>query len=168
MSKPLKIAIVDDHPLFLMGTRLAMMPFYDLNHIRTFSSGKLFLDSISDFMPEVVLLDIVMPEMDGLQVAERIRSNYPEVKILVLSAETDEATVLKSIEIGVNGFISKASQPEELYNAIETIVDGANYYGCDIALIIKDVTANKYGEFTEYDFTYSRLEKNLEKEVNGK
>ncbi|MBR5982878.1 MAG: response regulator transcription factor [Bacteroidales bacterium] len=143
MSRQLKIAIVDDHPLFMMGTRMAMMPFYDLNLIRTFSSGKKFLESLHDFMPEVVLLDIIMPEMDGLQVAERLRNECPEMKILVLSAETDEATVLKAMEIGVNGFISKASQPEELYNAIETIVDGANYFGCDIALILKEVAASK-------------------------
>jgi len=143
MSRQLKLAIVDDHPLYLMGTRMAMMPFYDLNFIRTFSSGKLFLESMSNFMPEVVLLDIVMPEMNGLQVAERLKSDYPDVKILILSAETEEATVLKAIEIGVNGFISKASHPEEIYNAIETIVNGANYYGCDIALILKEITANK-------------------------
>lgn len=143
MSKQLKIAIVDDHPLFMIGTRMAMMPFYDLNHIRTFSSGKKFLESMSDFMPDVVLLDIVMPEMDGLQVSERLRSEYPDVKILILSAETEEATILKAVEIGVNGFISKASHPDEIYNAIETIVDGADYFGCDIALILKGITANR-------------------------
>ena len=143
MSKQLKIAIVDDHPLFMIGTRMAMMPFYDLNLIRTFSSGKKFLESMSDFMPDVVLLDIVMPEMDGLQVSERLRSEYPDVKILILSAETEEATILKAVEIGVNGFISKASHPDEIYNAIETIVDGADYFGCDIALILKGITANR-------------------------
>jgi DNA-binding NarL/FixJ family response regulator len=143
MSKQLKIAIVDDHPLFMIGTRMAMMPFYDLNIIRTFSSGKQFLESISDFMPDIVLLDIVMPEMNGLQVSERLKSDYPDVKILILSAETEEDTVLKAVEIGVNGFISKSSHPNEIHNAIETIVDGANYYGCDIALILKEVAANK-------------------------
>lgn len=156
MSKQLKIAIVDDHPLYMIGTRMAMMPFYDLNLIRTFSSGKQFLESISDFMPDIVLLDIVMPEMNGLQVSEKLKSDYPDVKILILSAETEEATVLKAVEIGVNGFISKSSHPNEIHNAIETIVDGANYYGCDIALILKEVTTNK--KVQDYMFSERELE----------
>ncbi len=143
MSRQVKIAIVDDHPLFMIGTRMAMMPFYDLNLIRTFSSGKNFLESMPEFMPEVVLLDIIMPEMNGLQVAQRLKDEYPDVKILILSAETDEDTVLKAMEIGVDGFISKASQPEEIYNAIETIIAGADYFGCDIALILRKITENK-------------------------
>ena len=143
MSRQVKIAIVDDHPLFMIGTRMAMMPFYDLNLIRTFSSGKNFLESIPEFMPDAVLLDIIMSEMNGLQVAQKLKDEYPDMKILILSAETDEDTVLKAMEIGVNGFISKASQPEEIYNAIETIVDGATYFGCDIALILRKITENK-------------------------
>lgn len=119
------------------------MPFYDLNLIRTFSSGKSFLESMPEFMPEAVLLDIIMPEMNGLQVAQRLKDEYPDVKILILSAETDEDTVLKAMEIGVDGFISKASQPEEIYNAIETILAGADYFGCDIALILRKITENK-------------------------
>lgn len=143
MSKQLKIAIVDDHPLFLMGTRMAMMPFYDLNLIRTFSSGKEFLESLPSFMPDVVLLDIIMPEMNGLQVSEKLRAEYQNIKILILSAETDEETILKAVEIGVNGFISKASQPNDIYNAIETIADGADYFGRDIAQILNEVAAGK-------------------------
>lgn len=143
MSKQLKIAIVDDHPLFLMGTRMAMMPFYDLNLIRTFSSGKEFLESLPSFMPDVVLLDIIMPEMNGLQVTEKLRAEYQNIKILILSAETDEETILKAVEIGVNGFISKASQPNDIYNAIETIADGADYFGRDIAQILNEVAAWK-------------------------
>ncbi|MBQ1607113.1 MAG: response regulator transcription factor [Bacteroidales bacterium] len=126
-----------------MGTRMAMMPFYDLNLIRTFSSGKEFLESLPSFMPDVVLLDIIMPEMNGLQVTERLRAEYQNIKILILSAETDEETILKAVEIGVNGFISKASQPNDIYNAIETIADGADYFGRDIAQILNEVAAGK-------------------------
>ena len=143
MSKALKIAIVDDHPLFLIGTRMALMPFYELNSIRTFSSGPLFFEAYNDFMPQIVLLDISMPEMNGLQVAEKIRKDNLDLKILILSAETDEDTVIKAMEIGVNGFISKSSLPEELYNAIETILDGADYFGTDIARILKSVAETR-------------------------
>jgi len=140
MSKDVRIAIVDDHPLFLIGTRMALMPFYNLNNIRTFSSGPVFFDSYAEFCPQVVLLDISMPEMNGLQVAEKIRKEKYDLKILILSAETDEETILKAMEIGVNGFISKSSHPDELYNAIETILDDAEYFGVDIAKILKSIT----------------------------
>ena len=143
MKRQLKIAIIDDHPLFLMGTRMALMPFYDINSIRTFSSGRQFFDAVAEFKPEVVLLDIIMPEMNGLQVAQKLHDEFPDIKILIFSAETDEATILKAMEIGVDGFISKASQPEELCNAIETITEGANYFGRDIAQILKEVSATK-------------------------
>ena len=62
---------------------------------------------------------------------------------MILSAETDEETILKAVEIGVNGFISKASQPNDIYNAIETIADGADYFGRDIAQILNEVASGK-------------------------
>ncbi|MBQ5571856.1 MAG: response regulator transcription factor, partial [Bacteroidales bacterium] len=73
----------------------------------------------------------------------RLRAEYQNIKILILSAETDEETILKAVEIGVNGFISKASQPNDIYNAIETIADGADYFGRDIAQILNEVAAGK-------------------------
>ncbi|MBO4614970.1 MAG: response regulator transcription factor [Bacteroidales bacterium] len=143
MSKVVKIAIVDDHPLFRIGTRMALMPFYELNNISTYATGQLFFEAYNDFKPQIVLLDIMMPEMNGLQVAEKIKAENLDVKILVLSAETDEATILKAMEIGVDGFISKSALPEEIYNAIETILAGADYFGEDIAKILKAVAEEK-------------------------
>ena len=156
MPKPLKIAIVDDHPLILLGTRMALMPFCDLNYIKTVGSGKEFFEMLPDFVPDIVLLDVVMPEMNGLQVSEKLKSEYPEIKILILSAESDVSTILKAIEIGVNGFISKASQPKELFNAIETVVDGADYFGRDIAQILREVSAQT--KFAEDMFSPRELE----------
>ena len=103
----------------------------------------MFFEAYNEFQPQIVLLDISMPEMNGLQVAEKIRNDNLDLKILILSAETDEDTVIKAMEIGVNGFISKSSLPEELYNAIETILDGADYFGTDIARILKSVAETK-------------------------
>ena len=138
-AKMVNIIIVDDHQMFRMGVRMYIeSSCKDICVVAEVESGeKLFL------LPQlttasVVVLDIEMsPGMNGIEVARRLKSIYPDLKILAVSALTSQEVVEAMIDTGVNGFISKSKGDyETLANAIRTIADGYEYYGVDISKIL--------------------------------
>lgn len=153
MNYPVKLFIVEDHPLVRAGLSLTLSQ----------GSGKYVIAAEAGSVAEalrllptvdadVVLLDIMLPDGTGLEIARKIRSTRPLLKILVLSAETDEDMILQLVESGVDGFVSKNIPPVELYTAIEYVADGAQYFGKDISKIIRDVNNarnNRNVQFTE-------------------
>jgi two-component system response regulator NreC len=155
-SQIIRVIIVDDHTLFRMG----MVAIFHTNHpdIRIVAEAedgkKLF--TLLPFTPvDIVLLDINLPDMNGVDIAHRLRREYSAVKILAISAENDSATIEAMINAGIDGFISKQnSKAEELSEAIRTVMRGLEYFGRDISSIIfgvylsKKKTAAVSNEFT--------------------
>ena len=142
------VFIVDDHSLFRLGTRY----FLENNNLPVKVLGE--ADSGYDLfvklkqlkeLPQVILLDILMPDMSGVEVLEKLRELYPQIKVLVLSSETAFATINKMMNIGKEGFISKAAPYHDLVGAIISISEDVPYFGCDISRIINSVGAIKGG-----------------------
>jgi DNA-binding NarL/FixJ family response regulator len=93
---------------------------------------------------DLVLLDINLPDVWGVDVARRLRREYPDIKILAVSAENTSETIQAMIEAGIDGFISKQqSDPDELASAIRTVISGVEYFGRDVASIIYKVYVAK-------------------------
>ena len=152
------VIIVDDHRLFRMALKSAIRSDHpDICVSGEADSGdKLFaLPSLAT--ADLVLLDINLPgSMGGAEVAHRLRSGYPNVKILAISGENSAETVQTMLEAGIDGFISKQQgDTDELANAIRTVTGGLEYFGRDISSIIigvyvaKKKTATVTPEFTE-------------------
>jgi two-component system response regulator NreC len=141
----IQIIIVDDHRMFRMGVRLAIQSFCpDMRIAGEADCGKaLFaLDALAT--ADLVLLDINLPDMNGADITRRLRSDYPAVKILAISAENNDATVRAMLDAGIDGFISKQrSGDDELAEAIRSVVNGEEYFGRDIAAIIYDLYVAK-------------------------
>ncbi len=138
------VFIVDDHSLFRLGTRY----FLENNNLPVKVLGE--ADSGYDLfvkleLPQMILLDILMPDMSGVDVLEKLRELYPQIKVLVLSSETAFATINKMMNIGIEGFISKAAPYHDLVGAIVSISEDVPYFGCDISRIINSVGAIKGG-----------------------
>jgi len=152
-----RIIVVDDHRLFRMGLRAAFESAHpDLCIAGEADTGEELFRILASTPAEVVLLDINLPDMWGVEVSRRLCSDYPEVKILAVSAENTVETIQAMIETGIHGFISKRNgDPDELAEAIRTVVSGVEYFGRDIAAIIFDLyvskkkTATVTNEFTE-------------------
>jgi DNA-binding NarL/FixJ family response regulator len=156
-QKVIQVIILDDHKMFRMGLKAAFQ--YDYPDIRITGEAECGMELFT--LPnlstaDVILLDVNLPDISGVEVAYRLRYEYPAIKILVLSAENDEDTIQKMIEIGINGFISKQKgDSDELAHAIRTVVSGIEYYERDIAAIIygvyvaKKKTVTVTGEFTD-------------------
>jgi DNA-binding NarL/FixJ family response regulator len=126
---PLQIVIVDDHRLFRSGiaSLISNLPQYKI----LFEAGdgaELTGKLTPKLKPDILLLDINMPRKDGIETAQWIRSNYPDVKIIVLSMFEDAEKVLQMIKIGVKGYLLKDAEPAEFELALAKVADGDVYY----------------------------------------
>jgi len=122
-TEPIKIAIVDDHTLFRSGVAALMGEFTELEVVFEASNGQqmqqLLLKSES---PQVILMDINMPVMDGYETTTWLKGHYPKIMVLALSMYEDDKAVINMIKSGACGYVLKQSKPRELLEAIQSIV----------------------------------------------
>lgn len=132
----LRIAIVDDHKIVRDGIKAMLMPFRDIVIAGETTDAETMLERIKEIAPDLLLLDLMLPGMDGNTLAEHLRKRVPEVKILILSSNTDEVSIIRAVQAGVNGYVSKDASGDELIKAIRTIENGEEYFGETISGII--------------------------------
>lgn len=143
MKRGHRIAILEDHPLTRAGIKLALQPHYSIV-IEATTARELFQGlSKQEEETELLLLDIILPDMSGVEVARWIKSEYPEMKILVFSADNTTETVRQLLEIGVDGLLSKNSSDKTICQAVETIIDGGHFYLEDEAKLERDILISK-------------------------
>jgi two-component system response regulator NreC len=153
----IQVIIVDDHRLFRIGLKASINADYsDIQVVGEAESGKNLFTLLASTSADVILLDINLPGMSGAEIARLLRRDYPDVKILAVSAEDSIETVNTMLEAGIDGFISKQQGDiDELAHAIRSVANGLEYYGRDIAPIIfgvyvsKKKTATVTEEFTD-------------------
>ena len=120
MNRPIKVAIADDHALFRAGVRTSLMGKKDVELIAEADNGMQLLNLLKHIDPDVILLDIQMPIMDGIQTLPEIRKLYPHIKVIILSMHNDHSMISKLMEIGANSYLTKNSDSETIYQAIRT------------------------------------------------
>ena len=132
------IIITDDHKLFRMGIHSLLNDFAFVNNIYEAGNGIELLDQIDKVpsKPHVVLLDIKMPEMDGMEANRQLRELYPDIKVIILTMEDDEQFILHMINEGVNGYLMKNADPEELELAIKKVISNDFYFSDDISALV--------------------------------
>ena len=123
----IKVALVDDQTLFLKGLRLILEGYEEIEIIIEANSGAEFLSTLSEKVPDVVLLDLKMPGMDGIEVAERLKASHPEVKIILLTMHDDERFIQHVLAVGANGYLLKNEEPTVLRDAINKVLH-QDYY----------------------------------------
>ncbi len=123
-----RLILVDDHQMFLDGLELILGSQPGLQILATARNGFAALSEIETHQPDVVLTDLNMPEMDGLELVKRLKAKFPEIKILVLSMMNDKETVSNIMEVEAEGFILKDSNKSDLVKAIQAIHNGETYY----------------------------------------
>lgn len=121
------IVLVDDHVLFRNGFRMLLENISGIHVTGEASNGQEFLEILQKGVPDLVFLDISMPVMDGCIAAQKALSQYPDLKIIVLSMYGDDSYYYNLVEKGVKGFMLKSSDFKEVLLAIETVLEGGNY-----------------------------------------
>ncbi len=123
----IRVLIVDDHMLLRdgLGALLELAP--DIEVVGEAGNGREALDKVRELLPDVVLMDIEMPVMDGLEAARRIRAQYPQSKVLILSQHDDASHVVDAVEAGVRGYVGKTAASAELAASIRSVHRGDSY-----------------------------------------
>src|SRR5438874_7469951 len=124
----IKIAIADDHQIFRDGIKMALSNKANLKMLWEAEDGKDLMHKISIKKPDVLLMDIRMPEIDGISAIEMLRKEYEDIKIIVLTMYDDQQMISKMMEMGANAYLTKTTDPEEIYNAIITCMNDDFYF----------------------------------------
>jgi DNA-binding NarL/FixJ family response regulator len=142
-SGPIQVVLVDDHLLIRKGMVELVNGFAGYTVAWEADNGKDFIDRLSpQQLPDIVLLDIKMPVMDGFETAQWMEQRYPNVKILALSMFNDDETIMKMLIAGVNGYILKNADPTELRAALKALEAGESYFSNHVT---KALLANLQG-----------------------
>lgn len=123
-----KICVVDDHEIFRDGLKFILSQVLNYQIVGEAGNGKEFLNLLTHMQPDVVLMDISMPEMDGIDASEQALKKCPGIKIIALSSYGDDLYYYKMVKAGVMGFVQKKSGKDELEKAINTVMNGENYF----------------------------------------
>jgi two-component system response regulator NreC len=123
----LHILLVDDHEIVREGVKLLVNSQSDMQVVGEAANGEIAVKKTGELHPNIVLMDVSMPELNGMKATKRIRRLYPSVKILTLTRHTDDGYLQQLIQAGANGYILKQSAPNELINAIRVIGEGKSY-----------------------------------------
>ena len=123
-NKTIQVAITDDHILLRNALARLVSSFDGYSVLTEADNGKDLRSKIQQHLvPDIVLLDVNMPEMDGFETTQWLRKNYPHIKVLVLSMLSDEKTIIKMFRLGAKGYLLKNTDPEELKNALDSVAN---------------------------------------------
>lgn len=129
----IKVLIVDDHALVRMGIRRLLEDLPDMDVVAEAESGEVALTKVKSHHPDVVLLDMKMPGIDGWEVTRRLKKSNPNIKIIAVTALCTEPLPSRVLQLGAMGYLTKESDAEEMAAAIRKVYKGGRYLSAEIA-----------------------------------
>lgn len=123
----IKVAITDDHPIVANGLKKILAEHPNLEVVGVYATGKAMMNEITGALPDVLLLDMNLPDLQGPDLARQLLKNHPEVKIIVLSSSDITVQVKKMLQIGCKGYLLKDSDDATIVQAIETVFNGGEF-----------------------------------------
>ena len=129
---PVQVILADDHALFRQGLARLLSAESDITITAQASTGREVLDRLRAKRVDVVLMDITMPDVDGIKATRSIVERYPSVKVLILSGREDRDALFSAIEAGAKGYVLKDADPEELAQAIRVVAEGGSFVSASV------------------------------------
>jgi DNA-binding NarL/FixJ family response regulator len=133
--KPIRLLVVDDHPVVRQGLTSCLGQYSQVSIVGEASDGQEALRKAKELAPDIVLMDIDMPRMNGLTAADTLRKENPRTKVLILSMYSDSDHVMRILQSGARGFVLKQAPTDELIKAIESIEAGETFFSPDVARV---------------------------------
>jgi DNA-binding NarL/FixJ family response regulator len=140
---PLRILIADDHPLFRKGMRTLLNATEDLEVVGEAATGQEVVEQAATLQPDVILMDLQMPGITGLEATRQILHTSPHIRILVITLFEDDASVFESLRAGARGYVLKDSREEEMLRAIRSVGSGEAIFSAAIASRLIDFFATQ-------------------------
>ncbi|MBM7660060.1 DNA-binding NarL/FixJ family response regulator [Bacillus mesophilus] len=150
----IRVLIADDHQVVRRGLLFFLSTQKEIEIIAEASNGREALALAEELTPDVILMDLVMPEMDGIEATKRIKEKLPTIKIIILTSFSDQDHVIPAIKAGANGYQLKDVEPDELVNAIKAVFRGESQLHPKITnhvmthLMLGDQSERKHNELT--------------------
>lgn len=138
-----KVMIADDHSLIREGIKQLLEFDGSIEVVAEASNGQECLEKLNNISFDVLLLDINLPDKNGLEVLEEIKKNNPEIKVLILTVHNELEYLIKAVDIGVDGYILKDSESSELKKAIQYVISGENYIQASLLPALNNRLANR-------------------------
>jgi len=139
---PVRVLVADDHPVFREGFAALLGNIDGVEVIGTASDGDEAVAAARDLAPDVIVMDVQMPGMDGLEATRVVLAERPETGVVVLTMSEEDATVFAAIRAGARGYLLKGAEPEEVVRAITTVAGGGVVFGAVLAHRIADFFAS--------------------------
>ncbi|WP_018410690.1 response regulator [Methyloversatilis thermotolerans] len=142
---PIKVMLVDDHAVVRMGFKLLLAACEDIEVVGEADSGEVAYQRYPELKPDVIVMDLSMPGMGGIEAVRRLVARDKAVRVLALSAHEDTAHPKRVLKAGASGYLSKRGAPEALIDAVRTVAAGRMYLDAEIAqkLAMQDVTGSQ-------------------------
>lgn len=132
----INVLLVEDHELYRMGLSMLLDKADDINLIGEASDGIEGVKKARELSPQVILMDIGLPHLDGIEATQKIKDFLPDTKILIFTSRDSEHDVLESFKAGADGYIMKGASPEQTTNAIKAVYEGVGWIDPAIAKIV--------------------------------
>jgi len=136
MEKPKRIIIVDDHALVRAGLRRLLAEDPGIDVVGEAGNGRLAITAVDLLAPHLVLMDLAMPDMNGIEATMEIKRRFPEVRVLMMTMHKSAEYVQASLKAGADGYILKETEPEEFFAAIHSVLRGKTYLSADVSALV--------------------------------
>ena len=140
MSKPVRLLLVDDHPIVRTGLRMLFQSEPDMVVVGEVNGGEEALEAVQTLHPDVVIMDVAMPGMNGIEATRRIKESSPETAVLALTMHEDEQYFFAMLHAGASGYIPKRAAPDDFVSAIRVVAEGNFFLYSTLArFLMKDM-----------------------------
>ena len=158
----LKVLLVEDYKMVRLGLSLVFENCADIDLIAEAENGKQGVELALKLNPDVVLMDIGLPEMDGIQATSIIKKSNPNIKVLIFTSREADDDVFDSLSAGADGYIMKGAQEEQLISAIKAVAEGTAWLDPAIArLVLSNVRKNEYSKTEQNSAIVTKNAKNI-------
>lgn len=151
-----RILLADDHTVMRAGLRLLLERHEDFEVVGEAADGRQAVDIATELKPAVVVMDIAMPQLNGVEAARQILNRDPETAIVMLSMHSDESYVLRSLKAGARAYLLKDSAEADLVSAIQAIIEGKSFFSPGVRALLKEDYIHRLAKFGADD-TYELL-----------
>jgi DNA-binding NarL/FixJ family response regulator len=140
-SESIRVLVVEEHPIFREGFAALLASIDEVEVVGTAATGREALAAAAEIRPDVVVMDVQMPEMDGIEATRRLLEQSPEIGVVVLTMSEEDGTVFEAVRAGARGYLLKGAEPAEVVRAITTVAGGGVVFGAVLAHRIADFFA---------------------------
>ncbi len=151
-----RILLADDHTVMRAGLRLLLERHEDFEVVGEAADGRQAVDIATELKPTVVVMDIAMPQLNGVEAARQILNRDPDTAIVMLSMHSDESYVLRSLKAGARAYLLKDSAEADLVSAIQAIIEGKSFFSPGVRALLKEDYIHRLAKFGADD-TYELL-----------